>query len=144
MAHTVVESLRENYAVSTAEHHGPLGHPFFFQSAILRGLVNPDEAIVNLCTSHVSLGNSSYPRGIVFHGDGVHAPAEYLHIPFFPASKRMSPVFGLRSYTGESLRKCAYPKIHTYRDDGIITKETCNTIGDFLENIALDGTVLRA
>ena len=144
LAHTVVESLRENYAVSTAEHHGPLGHPFFFQSAILRGLVNPDEAIVNLCTSHVSLGNSSYPRGIVFHGDGVHAPAEYLHIPFFPASKRMSPVFGLRSYTGESLRKCAYPKIHTYRDDGIITKETCNTIGDFLENIALDGTVLRA
>jgi hypothetical protein len=91
----VTESLSKNYAVSTAEHHGPLGHPFFFQSAILRGLVNPEEAIVNLCTSHVSLGNSSYPRGIVFHGDGVHAPAEYLHIPFFSAGKRMSPVFGL-------------------------------------------------
>jgi len=70
MAEKVRESLTKNYIVSTAEHMGPLGHPFFFQSALLRGLVNSDVSIVNLCTSHVSLGNSSYPRGIVFHGDG--------------------------------------------------------------------------
>jgi len=95
MADTVVKSLGKNYAVSTAEHHGPMGHPFFWQSTILRGLVNPDEAIINLCTSHVSLGNSSYPRGLVFHGDGENAPEKYLHLPFFSADKRMSPVFGL-------------------------------------------------
>lgn len=83
MADTVVKSLSENYAVSTAEHHGPMGHPFFWQSTILRGIVNPSEAIINLCTSHVSLGNSSYPRGLVFHGDGANAPLPYLHIPFF-------------------------------------------------------------
>ena len=63
-----IGSLAKNYCVSTAEHHGPMGHPFFFQSALLRGLENPD-TIINLCTSHVSLGNSSYPRGLVFHGD---------------------------------------------------------------------------
>lgn len=144
MAQKVTESLGKNYAVSTAEHHGPLGHPFFFQSALLRGLVNPDETVVNLCTSHVSLGNSSYPRGLVFHGDGINAPAKYLHIPFFPAGKRMSPVFGLWKYTAESLRKSALPKIHTYQEEKIITEETCHVIVDFLENIALDEEVLDA
>lgn len=144
MAATVSASLSKNYAVSTAEHHGPLWHPFFFQSALLRGIVHPDEAIINLCTSHVSLGNSSYPRGIVFHGDGINAPVEYLHLPFFPASKRMSPVFGLWNYTKESLLKCAYPKIHTYLSDKIITEETYEKIGDFLKNFALHETVLNA
>lgn len=68
-AETVVTALSKNYAVSTAEHHGPMGHPFFFQSALLRGLVQPELPIINFATSHVSLGNSSYPRGLVFHGD---------------------------------------------------------------------------
>lgn len=62
LATSVTTSLDNNYCVSTADHHGPIGHPFWFQSGILRGLVRPGEAIVNLCTSHVSLGNSSYPR----------------------------------------------------------------------------------
>ncbi len=144
LAHTVVKSLRENYAVSTAEHHGPLGHPFFFQSAILRGLVNPDEAIVNLCTSHVSLGNSSYPRGLVFHGDGTSAPEEYLHLPFFSARKRMSPVFGLWSYTEEDIKKSTCPRIHAYLDERIITEETWARLMDFLKNVVLDKTVLKA
>lgn len=144
MAQKVTESLEKNYAISTAEHHGPMWHPFFFQSTLLRGLVNPDETIVNLCTSHVSLGNSSYPRGLVFHGDGVKAPAEYLHIPFFPAGKRMSPVFGLWRYTRENLWKSALPKIHTYQKERMITEETYNIIVDFLENIALDEWILNA
>lgn len=36
MGHQVRDSLEKEYCVSTAEHHGPLGHSFFFQSAILR------------------------------------------------------------------------------------------------------------
>lgn len=55
MAHLVVKSLEENYSASTADHHGPIGHPFWYQSAILRGLSSPENAIVNFCTSHVSL-----------------------------------------------------------------------------------------
>jgi hypothetical protein len=120
------------------------GIHFFFQSALLRGLVNPDEAIINLCASNVSLGNSSYPRGIAFHGDGVDAPAQYLHLPFFPASKRMSPVFGLRSYTKESIEKCIYPKIDTYLYKEMITEETYVKIGDFMKNFVLHETVLHS
>lgn len=83
LADTVVDTLKQNYAVSTAEHHGPMGHPFFFQSALLRAIARPDLPVINFATSHVSLGNSSYPRGLIFHGDGIKAPQEYLHLPFF-------------------------------------------------------------
>lgn len=31
IAHLVKKSLEKNYAVSTADHHGPIGHPFWFQ-----------------------------------------------------------------------------------------------------------------
>ncbi len=61
-AEIVVDALLRNYAVSTAEHHGPMGHPFFFQSALLRAITQPDLPVINFATSHVSLGNSSYPR----------------------------------------------------------------------------------
>lgn len=69
LSENIIDSLRQNYCVSTADHHGPIGHPFFFQSTILRGLVQPEHMLVHFCTSQVSLGNSSYPRGLIFHGD---------------------------------------------------------------------------
>lgn len=142
MADMVITSLSENYSVSTAEHHGPMGHPFFWQSTILRGLVNPSEAIINLCTSHVSLNNSSYPRGLVFHGDGANAPHSYLHIPFFWSNKRMCPVFGLSGYTREDIKHHAFPRIDTYLHDEIITGEQYAQIGLFLNDFVLREDVL--
>lgn len=143
MADTIVESLSKNYAVSTAEHHGPMGHPFFWQSTILRGIVNPSEAIINLCTSHVSLSNSSYPRGLVFHGNGVNAPYSYLHIPFFWANKRMSPVFGLSGYTREDIRHHAFPRIDAYLRDKMITEQQYAQIQLFLNDFVLKQDILE-
>lgn len=97
-----IQSLMSNYCVSTADHHGPIGHPFFFQSAVLRWLTRPWEAIVNLCTSHVSLGNSSYPRGFVVH----NKREPYLWLPFFSAKERMSPVFGHAGFKKKDVEKC--------------------------------------
>lgn len=34
IAHKVTKSLKNNYVVSTAEHQGPLGHPFFSNRAL--------------------------------------------------------------------------------------------------------------
>jgi hypothetical protein len=62
MAESVISALSKNYAVSTAEHHGLMGHPFFFQSTLLRAITQPELPVINFATSHVSLGNSSYPR----------------------------------------------------------------------------------
>ncbi len=137
------ESLERNYAVSTAEHHGPMGHPFFFQSAILRWFVNPEEAIVNLCTSHVSLGNSSYPRGIVFHGDGEKAPNEYLKLPFFPASQRMDPVFRHPTFTLADIEKTTLPKLKSYLEANYISKELFESVSAFLKWYVLDEQILN-
>jgi len=126
----VCESLGQNFCVSTAEHHGPMGHPFFFQSALLRWIVNPDTAIVNFCTSHVSLGNSSYPRGIVFHGDGPSAPEWYIHLPLFSANQRMCPVFRLSGYS-EEIQSKIITKIEWFKNNWVITNETFSHIRDF-------------
>jgi hypothetical protein len=108
----VRESLCKEYCVSTADHHGPIGHPFFFQSAILRGIVQPDNAIVQFCASQVSLGNSSYPRGLLFHGDGTEKSAHYLTLPLFGSKDRMSPVYGLRAYSEENIEHYTLNHLH--------------------------------
>lgn len=127
----VCRSLEQNYCISTAEHHGPLGHPFFFQSALLRGLVHPDTAIINFCTSHVSLGNSSYPRGMIFHGDWISSSAWYIHLPLFPAIQRMSPVFRLPSYSGDTQEKII-ARIDQLKNNKTITPETFSRITEFI------------
>lgn len=142
MADKVVTSLSKNYSVSTAEHHGPMGHPFFWQSTILRGLVNPDQAIINFCTSHVSLGNSSYPRGLVFHGDGINAPLSYMHLPFFWAKKRMSPVFGLWGYTEKDINHHTFPRLDSYLHNKNISEEKYTQIKLFLNNFVLREDIL--
>lgn len=142
MAEKVVTSLSKNYSVSTAEHHGPMGHPFFWQSTILRGLVNPDQAIINFCTSHVSLGNSSYPRGLVFHGDGINAPLSYMHLPFFWAKKRMSPVFGLWGYTEKDINHHTFPRLDSYLHNKNISEEKYTQIKLFLNNFVLREDIL--
>ncbi len=137
LSEKVTSSLKKNYAVSTAEHHGPMWHPFFFQSAILRGLVHPEEPIINFCTSHVSLGNSSYPRGLIFHGDGDLAPPEYLHLPFFSAQKRMCPVFQLEAYTKENIRTSCLSKLQSYLRKSYITEETYKNIENIIQTSLL-------
>ena len=156
LAEKVYTSLMTNYCVSTAEHHGPMGHPFFFQSAILRGLVNPEEAIVNFCTSHVSLGNSSYPRGIVFHPKGSNTPTRvwelsinehtwisYFHLPFFSSKERMSPVFQLRGYTREILHISTSKKLQTYFQENLISRNEYERLTSFIENCVLSEEQLR-
>lgn len=135
------KSLKENYAVSTAEHHGPLGHPFFFQSTILRGLIQ-NETIVNFCTSHVSLGNSSYPRGFVFHGDGNRAPDNYLHLPLFPARERMTAVFEHPSFKTENIHRLT-SRLSDYRKNNYITEVMYEKIQYFLEKYLLNEQVLH-
>lgn len=143
LAPSIEKSLSTNYAVSTAEHHGPLGHPFFFQSALLRWVVFPDLIHLNLCTSHVSLWNSSYPRGIVFHGDGENAPKTYLHLPFFSSKYRMRPVFHLQWYTQEDIEEHSFKKLQKYLAEEKISHTVYEKISEFLKNFVLHPEIIR-
>ncbi len=136
--------MEKNYCVSTGDHQGPLGHPFFFHSALLRGLVRPEKAIVNLCTSNVSLGNSSYPRGIIFHGDGENATlGTYIHLPFFGAKDRMRPLYRLLPYQKDNINKYTLPKLEKYRKEKIITEEQTKNIKLFIEKTLLSERLLN-
>ena len=78
-----------NYVV-TADHHGALGHPFFISSDILHALIDPSarplqqHLVLNLASSSVSLNNSSYPRGLVFHARDDSGKLREQHLALLP------------------------------------------------------------
>ncbi len=96
-AESVRRQLDEYYYVSTADHLGPLSHPFFVHANILTALPHmvrpsPDHGqVIVLACGNVSLGNSSLPRTILFH-DPVSTEIGYEKIHLFPASERNAPV----------------------------------------------------
>jgi hypothetical protein len=102
VAAEVCRELGERYAVSTADHHGPLAHPFFLschlaQSAALsRGTYR---SIFVFSCGGVSLNNSSFPRGLL-----VHTPElELVRLPLFSLKHRHESVYGHHGYTEKEL-----------------------------------------
>ncbi len=101
IARSVKKQLRQNYAVSTNDHAGPMTHPFFLNGNLLAMISIASEHLVQenvivLAFHNVSLGNSSFPRGILFH---TRANEHMARIPLFPARQRAAPVYGLGAYT---------------------------------------------
>lgn len=140
MSKKVRESLEKNYVVATSDHHGPMGHPFFFQSSILRGLVHPAHPIINLCTSHVSLWNSSYPRGFMLQGDTKNIP---LYLPFFSASKRMSPVFSYPAFTEKDIQTYCLPKLAQHLSRWNLSTEKADKIRRWFEQNLLHSHIIE-
>ena len=167
MGKIVVEGLQKNYAISTAEHHGPMWHPFFFQSALLRAITRPYQPVINFATSHVSLGNSSYPRGLVFHAQnnkeerrnnkaGIDCSdnkqnelnqlnalnSTYLRLPFFGSKLRMCPVFRLPAYTREDIENHCLWRLKFYLREWSVTEEIYQKILSFICDQVLDPKIL--
>ena len=106
IAKSVSKQLEQYYFVSTADHHGPICHPFWLDANLVTALPYTETAdrvlenIIVLSCANVSLNNSSFPRGLIFHSNNV----EKLHtIPFFPAQDRAATMYGFRSYTRADL-----------------------------------------
>jgi hypothetical protein len=117
-------------------------HPFFFQSALLRAISQPELPVVNFATSHVSLGNSSYPRWLVFHGDWIRAPKEYLYLPFFGSKSRMCPVFHFPAYTSEDIELHCIKRLQQYHKDSYVSEELYQKLLHFVRVHVLDETIL--
>jgi len=94
--------------VSTADHHGPLTHPFFVNSNIISALPytdynDPDvRFLIVFSFATVSLNNSSFPRGITFHG-GMNGTGNFIRLPILPDRLKMGVVHGMRAMTQEDL-----------------------------------------
>lgn len=86
-----------NYSVSTADHHGPIGHPFFLNSNLCQGFAAQAlglPAVVTLTCGSISLNNSSFPRGLLLHDRA--GQEQRLH--FFTTKVRHRPVYSLPAY----------------------------------------------
>ncbi|MFA6491069.1 MAG: hypothetical protein WCT43_04270, partial [Candidatus Magasanikbacteria bacterium] len=89
--------LWNQYYVSTADHHGPLTHAFFFNSTWLQALVNNhknNKYIFTLACSGVSLNNSSFPRGFLVHDSNLDE--KRLHL--FSLKNKHQPIHITKGY----------------------------------------------
>lgn len=102
--------LENHYFVSTADHHGPLLHPFFINGNLAAAapyfeMKDPLlKYVIVLPCANVSLNNSSYPRGLIFHSCK-NGKITFHRIPFFPANMRLCPVYNFRPYTKEDIKR---------------------------------------
>lgn len=108
----VAAQLAAQYFVSTADHHGPLAHPFFLNANLAQSAANRAagfaHTIIFACGG-VSMNNSSFPRGQFFHIRDSHAldprdggfREERLHL--VSLKHRHAPVYGFPAYTADDV-----------------------------------------
>lgn len=92
IASSAMTQLQHHYYVSTADHHGPLCHPFFLHGHLAQALANKEcglDHLIVLACSGISLNNSSFPRGVFFHD---HSLTE-IRLPFHSLRHRHHPVY---------------------------------------------------
>jgi hypothetical protein len=71
-ARSISRTLRRNYIVSTGPHHDFATHPFFSHSLIVNGHAYAERGhstVPVLTCAGISLNNSSFPRGLIFHNE---------------------------------------------------------------------------
>lgn len=107
---SVANQLREYYFVSTADHHGPLTSPFFLSGNLLmsapyKDLKDPKlQNVIALACANVSLNNSSFPRGLLFHSYA-NGKTDLHRLSFLPSNSHSSTVYNYRPYNEADLKK---------------------------------------
>ncbi len=147
-AKEAVKQLKKYYFVSTADHHGPLCHPFFLNSHLVTSAVGLNSAqntlkyIIALSCANVSFANSSFPRGLLFHGYN-NKEIKMHQLGFFPNSSavRQSRIFRHPAYSISAVEKNK-EKLEKMSKEGEIGDETAGRLRDILDEIYSDAKVL--
>lgn len=142
IARSVEKQLEKFYYVSTADHHGPISHPFFVNSNLLIASPygdfpeSPLHNVIVLACANVSQNNSSFPRGIQFHSL-TKGKTSVVSAPFFPAQTRLCPVFNFRAYTKEDIartKKALQQKAQNGEARKIDADNVCQLISEIYED----------
>jgi hypothetical protein len=112
IAKGATDQLSRYYFVSTADHHGPICHPYFLNPNLVNTITcleNPDPFLKNiivLSCANVSFANSSFPRGLMFTSFAKNK-AKTIRLGFFPNSSEMrfSRVYNYKPYSKDSIEK---------------------------------------
>lgn len=101
IAGDVLSQLKERSLVSTIDHHGIFGHPFFLNSNLICSL-NPSRYLVSLPTEGVSLNNNTSWSGCLLTTGGDGRLNRY---SFFPDRLKTSAVFAVPAIGKEDIEK---------------------------------------
>lgn len=105
-AHAVDAQLRRGHVINTADHMGPVTHTWFLSTSVLMGTALPDTTapIITLACANVSLNNTSFPRGLLFHARNENGSAEH-RLSLLPSDSHAASVYGFRPYTEQEVQK---------------------------------------
>lgn len=135
----VATQLKKYYFVSTTDHHGPICHPFFLNGNLISSAAfyeHPDPELSHLIVlscSNVSLNNSSFPRGLLFHSN-LKNTQDMQRLSFFPASDRLCPVYGYRPYTLLDLKRVK-DEIRKKHQGGEITALVADKLAHIIDTV---------
>ncbi len=108
VAESAVRQLRKYYFVSTTDHHGPVCHPFFLNANLISSVPYLDnhipdlENVIVLSCANVSLNNSSFPRGLLFHSYAEGVTRRH-RLAFSTCADRLCPVYNFPAYTSQDI-----------------------------------------
>jgi hypothetical protein len=98
----VVAQLGKLPLVSTVDHHGLFGHPFFLNSNLLFSLYSGLDYLPVLATAGVSMNNSSWPGCLVLTDPRT---GKIKRLSFFPDGHKTKTVFAAARITEQQVNK---------------------------------------
>lgn len=139
LAWSILRQLEKFYFVSTADHVGPLTHPFFVNSNLLTAatmMENPHRLLNNiivLACGKVSHDNSSFPRGLLFH-TYINNQLQLHRLPFLSANPDIETVYCMSPYRPENIKK-ASTALREKFTKGEIAKREYDLIAAIIQDI---------
>ena len=142
------KQLEKYYFVNTADHMGPITHPWALNTSLLIAAPcmahqDPDlRAVITLACSNVSLNNASFPRGLTFHS-AMNGNVKLHRLSFLPSNSHASAAYGFRPFTMVDIEKLRKLLRQLMRDAEIGAREE-SMIHDLLTDIYTRDDVLSA
>ena len=102
LANPMVSQIKTNGLISTIDHHGIWGHPFFLNSNLIFSLYPKLKFLPVFATAGVSLNNSSRPSAVSVFSKKTKKLERF---SFFPDSLKMQTVLATKAITKQDFQK---------------------------------------
>lgn len=147
IGNAVAMQLRNVPLVSTADHHGPITHPFFVNSNIISALpyfeqIEPSQLyLINFSFSSISVNNTSFPRGLMFHGED--NGTGLIRLPILSDKFKMSVVYEAPSYSAKDIVKTS-EQLFLKKKSGEVAPHRAERIQEVLDRFFSTPSVLAS
>ncbi len=132
MAEEALSSLKQTHFVDTADHHGLLCHPFFWNFDALKSglrITSKPKTQVVLTVGSVSLNNTSFPRSLFFHDQNL--VLQKIHL--LSLKNKRKPLYGSPALTKEQVIKIQ-DSIWIEKIPKTAKKRLVSLLNEFLQN----------